>query len=194
MAVRKLQALTEDQAPSTDDLLYTVNDPGGTPADRKVEAGFLLGALLKEGHIDGFITSNNATDGDHDIDFGAGTATVSDGTNYTIATTSSTITKQLDASWSVGSAAGGLDTGSIAADTWYHLWVIMRSDTHVVDFLFSVSATSPTMPTDYDFKRRIGAVLTDSSSNIIAYIQTGDIFKWDVGPLMWPIKQLPIGK
>lgn len=178
MADLKVRELTADAAPSTDDIVYVVGDPTGTPVDRKVELGVLLGSLLKESHIDGFITANNGTDGDHDIDFGAGTATVSDGTNYTIATTSSTITKQLDASWAVGTAAGGLDAGSIAADTWYHLWVIMRSDTYVVDFLFSTSATSPTMPTNYDFKRRIGAVLTDGSSNILAYTQSGHEFFW----------------
>lgn len=179
MADQKLSDLTEDTAPTTDDLLYLVGDPGGTPVDRKAQAGFLLGSLLKENHINGFITSNNATDGDHDIDFGQGTATVTDGTDYTIATTSSTVVKQLDASWAVGTNQGGLDTGSIAADTWYHLWVIMRSDTHVVDFLFSTSATSPTMPTSYDFKRRIGAVLTDGSSNILAYYQLGNHFFWE---------------
>jgi len=32
----KVTALTIDTAPTTDDLLYTVTDPGGTPASRKV--------------------------------------------------------------------------------------------------------------------------------------------------------------
>ena len=36
MADQKLTALTENTAPSTDDIIYMVDDPGGTPASRKV--------------------------------------------------------------------------------------------------------------------------------------------------------------
>lgn len=36
MADTKLTGLTEDASPTTDDLIYTVHDPGGTPASRKV--------------------------------------------------------------------------------------------------------------------------------------------------------------
>lgn len=35
MADQKLTALTEDTSPTTDDLIYTVTDPAGTPASRK---------------------------------------------------------------------------------------------------------------------------------------------------------------
>lgn len=35
MADQKVTALTEDTAPTSDDLLYTVTDPAGTPASRK---------------------------------------------------------------------------------------------------------------------------------------------------------------
>lgn len=127
------------------------------------------------GYIDGCITSNG-TDDEHDIDFAAGVCRDDSNTDDMVL---SAITKQIDAAWSVGDNAGGLDTGSVTTDTWYHLWVIKRSDTGVVDALFSTSATSPTMPTNYDKKRRIGAVLTDGSSNIIAYLQVGDRFYWD---------------
>lgn len=132
--------------------------------------------------IDGLILSNNGTDSDHDIDIGAGLASVEGSGTYDVANLSSAITKQLDASWAVGDDAGGLDTGSIAADTWYHVWQIKRSDTEVVDALFSTSATSPTMPTDYDLKRRIGAVLTDGSSDILGFKQTEDWFYFDEPP------------
>jgi hypothetical protein len=49
----------------------------------------------------------------------------------------------------------------------------------VVDVLFSASFTAPTMPTDYDLKRLIGAIKTDSpSSNIIRFKQVGDHFTY----------------
>lgn len=81
-------------------------------------------------------------------------------------------------SWTVGSGNGSLDTGSIANSTWYHVWLIQRSDTGVVDILTSLSATSPTMPTNYDRKRRIGSMKTDGSSQWVKFTQIGDKFIW----------------
>lgn len=89
----------------------------------------------------------------------------------------SPITKSTSA-WTVGSSVGGLDTGSIGANAWYHVFVIKRLDTGVVDVLISSSATAPTLPTNYTVFRRIGSVKTDVSSNWIAYIQHGDEFWW----------------
>lgn len=84
--------------------------------------------------------------------------------------------------WAVGTGNGGIDTGSVANATWYHFWLIQRSDTGVVDVLFSLSASSPTMPTNYDRKRRIGAGLTNGSAQWVRYIQNGDFFEW-VAPI-----------
>jgi hypothetical protein len=68
----------------------------------------------------------------------------------------------------------------LKADTWYHAFLIRRSDTGVVDVLFSDTPASPDLPTNYDEKRRIGAVLTDGSANIIKFKQVGDNYYWDV--------------
>jgi hypothetical protein len=43
MADEKLTALTAETAPTTDDLVYLVNDPGGSPVSRKVTVANLLG-------------------------------------------------------------------------------------------------------------------------------------------------------
>lgn len=86
-------------------------------------------------------------------------------------------------SWAVGTGVGGLDTGSIAANTWYHFYIIKRLDTGVVDMLFSLSATAPTMPANYSYKRRIGSCKTDGSSNWTMIIQDGDRFQLDVAVL-----------
>lgn len=102
--------------------------------------------------IYGFTYANAAVDVTNDIDIAAGGAM--DGTGaYWL--TGAASTKQLDAAWAVGSGAGGLDTGSIGNSD-YYLWVIARSDTGVVDYLFSLSSTAPTMPTNYNFKRLVG--------------------------------------
>lgn len=80
--------------------------------------------------------------------------------------------------WAVGTAAGGLDTGSIANSTWYHFHVIRRPDTGVVDVLFSLSATAPTLPTNYTQFRRIGSGRTNGSAQWTAFVQDGDSFSW----------------
>lgn len=43
---------TEDSSPSADDLIYTVNDPSGTPADRKVTLGNAAKAMTSTNFID----------------------------------------------------------------------------------------------------------------------------------------------
>lgn len=125
------------------------------------------------GHLYGLTLSNNATDATNDIDIAAGEA-ASDDTNPHMIVLASALTKRLDAAWAVGTGNGGLDTGSIA-DTTYHVWLIQRSDTGVVDALFSASATSPTMPTNYDRKRRIGGIKRESSA-ILGFKQVGNRF------------------
>ena len=85
----------------------------------------------------------------------------------------SALTKRLDGAWTVGNNNGGVDTGSDGtANAFYYLWIIKRSDTGVVDALFSTSATSPTMPTNYDRKQRVGWTRTDGSSNFLDWDQS----------------------
>lgn len=131
-----------------------------------------ISAPLK-GHLFGMVLSNNATDAVNDIDISAGECASTE-TNPVLMVLSSSLTKRLDAAWAVGSGNGGLDTGSIA-NTTYHVWAIQRSDTGVVDALFSASATSPTMPSNYDRKRRIGSIIR-SSGTILPFVQINDNF------------------
>lgn len=105
-------------------------------------------------HIAGLILSNAVGDPTNDVVITAGTCR--DSTNTEDMTLGSSLTKRLDAAWTVGDNQGGLDTGAIA-NTTYHMWLIKRTDTGVVDALFSTSATAPTMPTNYTKKRRIGS-------------------------------------
>jgi uncharacterized protein DUF5907 len=101
----------------------------------------------------------------------------SDTTNTALMSLASAYTKTT-ASWAVGSTNGGLDTGAIANSTWYHVYLIERTDTGVVDVLFSTSASSPTMPTNYTLFRRIGAMKTDGSARWTLFTQIGDRFLW----------------
>ena len=159
---------------------------GTAPADAALTATDIADGIIAKNHIaedrggiGGLTCSNNGTDGDHDIDIAVGYAT--DYGNAVVMELTSSITKQIDATWAVGTNAGGLDTGAVAASTGYGVYLIRRSDTGVVDALFSTdmsaAGSSVTMPTNYDQKRLIGWVRTDSSSNILAFTQSGDYFR-----------------
>jgi hypothetical protein len=90
-------------------------------------------------------------------------------------------TKNGNAQFAEGMGNGALanDSGSqLAANTWYHVYLIQRADTGAVDILISQSPTSPTLPTSFGRKRRIGSIRTDPAGNIMKFIQNGDQFLW----------------
>ena len=103
------------------------------------------------------LTYDNGTDATNDLNINTGGAM--DATGAYWMTLASALGKQSDVAWAVGGTtgapAGGLDTGAVGNSD-YYIWLIARSDTGVVDVLFSLSSTAPTMPANYDFKRLIG--------------------------------------
>lgn len=134
---------------------------------------------LPQGYLSGLGTSNNSTDSEHDIDIATGTAR--DSTDAFTFTITSTHVKRIDASWATGSAAGGLASAlSLSADTWYHVFLVDDgSGTTEAGFDTSLTATNLLSDTGGSYYRRIASVLTDSSSNIIAYKQVGDYFYFE---------------
>jgi hypothetical protein len=73
------------------------------------------------------------------------------------------------------SGANGLDTGSLVASTWYSVWIIYNPTTTTTAGLISTSSTSPTMPSGYTLKSRIGWIRTDGTANKypLSYKQLG---------------------
>ena len=114
--------------------------------------GYSVNALSQM-FIAGLTYANNVADATNDIDIAAGSAR--DASNSIDMVLASTLTKQSDVTWAVGSGNGGLDTGSVGNSD-YYIWLIKRGDTGVVDALYSLSSTAPTMPANYTFKRLIG--------------------------------------
>lgn len=63
------------------------------------------------------------------------------------------------------SGIGGIDTGSVAINTWYFVWICKGSSG--TGLLLSTSSGSPTVPAGYNtYYKRIGAVKTDASGNL----------------------------
>lgn len=80
-----------------------------------------------------------------------------------------------------GAGANGLDTGTLAANNWYSVWVIWNGTTTAG--LLSTSATAPTMPSGYTHKARVGWVRTDGTGNKypLAFKQWGRRVQYVVG-------------
>lgn len=165
-------ATTTEVATGTDDarIVTPLKLKQKADADAAAFTALLPSLLPLRGFIDGLIISRNATV--TSLDIAAGVARDDGNTDFIVL--SSAITKSLNSTWAVGTGNGGLDTGVKANSTTYHIWLIKRSDTGVVDVLFSTSATAPTMPTNYDLKRRIGSRKTDSSGDWVDVVQIGD--------------------
>ena len=74
--------------------------------------------------------------------------------------------------------ANGLDTGTLAASTWYAVWVISNGSTTAG--LVSLSSTAPTMPSGYTFKARVGWIRTDGTANKfpLPFLQAGEVVEF----------------
>jgi len=57
-----------------------------------------------------------------------------------------------------------LDTGTYATNTWYNIFIICKANGGVPSAFISLSATAPTLPADYLYKRRVGSLRATSTS------------------------------
>lgn len=108
----------------------------------------------------GLYIANNATNPNYQVDIDAAGIIVTAPTGRRYSASSVNLTVDLTAS-----GANGLDTGSEANSTWYHLWVIYNGST--VAGLMSTSATAPTMPSGYTYKGYVGAIYNNSSGDLV---------------------------
>ena len=171
-----IDGATDIGAAIVDADLFIIDDgAGGT--NRKVAASRIatyIDAGLPRGYLSGMGLSN-ATDTAHDITVAVGE--VRDNANAVDIVLASAMTKRIDATWASGSGNGGLASGvSIATNTWYHVHAIVVSGSVDIGFDTSVTAANLVANNSASAFRRIGAVLTDGSSNILNFIQDGDEF------------------
>jgi hypothetical protein len=91
-------------------------------------------------------------------------------------TLESAITKSLTP-FAEGSGGGGL-TSSLLPNTWYFPTVVRKSD-GTADVILDASPTGPAVPTGFEQWRRVGAFVTDGSSQITGFVQAGNRFTRD---------------
>ena len=107
---------------------------------------------------------NDSGDLDHDILFNTGNFQFDDGSGQAVL--SSNLIKRIDAAWVAGNNQGGLFSGTVAANSTYHMFVISNNDGSFVDAGFSTDINAADIPTGYTKKRRIASLRTNVSSNI----------------------------
>ena len=122
-------------------------------------------AKYNYGSRSGLLPSNSSGDTDHDITISAGYCV--DSTSTYVMKLTSPITKRIDAAWSAGDNGGFLDTGSVAINTQYAVWLIRKDSDGTSDAVASTSFTSPSMPGGYTYKRLLRGFATDGSANIV---------------------------
>lgn len=137
---------------------------------------------LPRNYFAGLVTSRaNA----QDIAIAAGQARNTGDTANILVT--SAITKQIDANWAAGDAGGFPDTAlNIAADTWYHVFVIGKADGSAYDAGFDSSISAANLldgntagGAGFTTYRRVASVKTDdgaSPEEILDYTQVANSF------------------
>ena len=121
---------------------------------------------VKIGGATGFLLNNNLSSPNSNLDIAAGSA--SDSTNV-VHISSAGMTKNLSSSWSAGNSNGGLFSGSVAANTVYHVFAIRKDSDASVDFGFDVSPVAANIPGGYTYFVRVGSILTDGSNHILPF-------------------------
>jgi hypothetical protein len=133
--------------------------------------GLIIPAYLR-GHLSGLQLSNDGVAPNTKIDVTAGDCM--DDTNAAMLHFASS--GSIDCTTT---GANALDTGSLANSTWYHAFAIAKAGGVSPALLASTSVSSPTFPSGYTLKRRLGSFKTDgSAAHIIAFVQDGDLFEW----------------
>lgn len=79
------------------------------------------------------------------------------------------------------SGANGIDSGSVANNTFYGIYVIYNPTTLTVAGLMSTSYTSPTLPSGYTQYALVGAMHTDGSAHFYYILQNGNEASYVVG-------------
>jgi hypothetical protein len=134
----------------------------------KAKAESVVGGVVLRSYLAGLGMANTTTSPNTKIDIAAGVC--ADSGNVAMLSVSA---GTIDCG-TVG--ANGLDAGSLASTTWYHVFAIGTAGGTTA--LLASTLTSPSMPSGYTLKRRIGSFKTDGSAHIIPFSQNGDEFLW----------------
>jgi hypothetical protein len=154
MANKEIKDFTSLATPLPPDKLLVQDDSGVTK--------YTTFHAFRDGFYksyDGLLLKRNATNPNYQVDLDYTTLWIegvkSSAGNFTLDITAS--------------GALGLDTGSESADAWYYIWSIAKAD-GTVSAILSASATSPSLPSGYIYKRLVSWV-RNTSGNFVPFLQ-----------------------
>lgn len=137
------------------------------------------------------VTVANGTDTNHDINFSAGVAILSNGNSQVLC---SAEVKRINEAWTAGTENGGLAAGlSVSNNTTYHLFALASSSYEFIGFGYDTNINASNLLVDANVISaggttygRIAALRTDGSANILngTYYFNRDgsyTFKYKVG-------------
>jgi hypothetical protein len=80
--------------------------------------------------------------------------------------------------------AGGLDSGTLAASSWYYLYAIngVSGTSCLLSLVSPLSGSSPTLPSGYTYWGYLGSLRTDASKNLYRSQQIGDMWTYVLTP------------
>ncbi|MGE8349294.1 MAG: phage tail protein [Pseudomonas protegens] len=133
---------------------------------------------VPKGYCVGFVMSMNAGTPSTAVDVAPGTACGTGNPVFSVATITGVL--QAAGSWTAGTGGNKLDTGSRAANSWYHVFLIRRNEGGEADLLFSMSSAAPAVPAGYELVMRLKgrALRTDGAANIAPFINYGNSTDW----------------
>ncbi len=167
---------SEKAIPADDDTIL-INDSEDEGAVKRITKSSLSTPAALASYRD-LVVANNSSNPTYQVDVAAAAIVLEDSSGN--AKRFGTLAETVDIT---ASGANGLDTGSEAASTWYHIWAIGKSD-GTLDALVSTSSTAPTLPEGYTYKGYLGAVYNNGSSNIITFHQyNNDVSIMETGVL-----------
>ena len=132
-------------------------------------------SLEPRNSMQGLLLSNDV-DTDHDIGIEQGECVDATGRVNMLQYVAGPLTKQIDAVWDEGNNIGGLFSGTVANNTWYHVFLIRQDGTGLIDAGFDTDPDCSNIPSGdgYTRYRLLGSVLTNDSANIIQFVMAND--------------------
>lgn len=146
---------------------WVVTNPGATAAT----AGAVQGA-----HKNLTVTNVGTGTPDEQVTVTADSISASDGASGFTTLLGVSVTAS-----NIVSGVNGLDTGSVATSTWYAVYVIYNPTTLVTAALLSTNFSVPTLPTGYTQYARVGAMVTDASSDFMDILQKDTWAQYVIG-------------
>jgi hypothetical protein len=133
--------------------------------------------------FNGLVIANNVATPDTKIDVTIAEVVVVNTSGIPIFATGVAVT--IDTT--VSGVVNGMDTGVLAAAQWYYVYAISNGST--VGALLSLQSAGPALPAGYTFKKRLGAVRTDTTDG---RTQVGiTISQASPGVVTWNLSALP---